>query len=233
MSAIISRAEAKAAGLKRYFTGKPCPKGHVADRGVGDGACVICKAEDSRRRYEANPDAAREAARERARRSREANPEAHREAKRQSSRRWREANPEAHREISRRWREANRESHREAMREHGRRWYKANRESYRANNRKRAARVKEGATGAEVQRWVRTEPKECLWCGADCANEYHIDHVTPLSRGGSHEIWNLAIACRDCNLRKSAAPPALWLFRLFSGQVALPSLGTGRAAPAP
>ena len=88
MSAIISRAEAKAAGLKRYFTGKPCPKGHVADRGVGDGACVICKAEDSRRRYEANPDAAREAARERARRSREANPEAHREAKRQSSRRW-------------------------------------------------------------------------------------------------------------------------------------------------
>ena len=28
---IISHAEAKAQGLKRYFTGKPCKHGHVAE----------------------------------------------------------------------------------------------------------------------------------------------------------------------------------------------------------
>ena len=39
----ISRAQAKAQGLKVYFTGKPCPHGHIAVRGVSDGACRECK----------------------------------------------------------------------------------------------------------------------------------------------------------------------------------------------
>ena len=30
--ALITRADAKALGLKRYFTGKPCKHGHVAER---------------------------------------------------------------------------------------------------------------------------------------------------------------------------------------------------------
>jgi hypothetical protein len=40
---IISRAEAKAKGLNRYFTGKPCKHGHVAERVVFNGACVECE----------------------------------------------------------------------------------------------------------------------------------------------------------------------------------------------
>lgn len=39
---IISRQEAIARGLKRYFTGKPCPHGHLADR-VISGRCVECR----------------------------------------------------------------------------------------------------------------------------------------------------------------------------------------------
>ena len=38
---LISCAEAKALGLKRYFTGKPCKHGHVAERWVGDHAYKI------------------------------------------------------------------------------------------------------------------------------------------------------------------------------------------------
>lgn len=41
-SEIISRADAQAKGLKRYFTGVPCPAGHVTDRLVGSRACSIC-----------------------------------------------------------------------------------------------------------------------------------------------------------------------------------------------
>ncbi len=41
---IVSRDDAKAAGEPRYFTGKPCKHGHVADRYV-DGHCVVCAAE--------------------------------------------------------------------------------------------------------------------------------------------------------------------------------------------
>jgi hypothetical protein len=39
----ISRAGAKASGLKRYLTGKPCKHGHVVERYVS-GQCVLCVA---------------------------------------------------------------------------------------------------------------------------------------------------------------------------------------------
>jgi len=39
---LISRSEAIAAGLTRYFTGKPCPKGHVAERMTCNQSCYIC-----------------------------------------------------------------------------------------------------------------------------------------------------------------------------------------------
>jgi len=47
MTAIVSRAEALELGLKRYYTGKPCKHGHVAERYVsgkakGKGGCVEC-----------------------------------------------------------------------------------------------------------------------------------------------------------------------------------------------
>jgi 5-methylcytosine-specific restriction endonuclease McrA len=30
----------------------------------------------------------------------------------------------------------------------------------------------------------------------------HLEHKTPLSRGGNNEYNNLGVSCRDCNLRK-------------------------------
>lgn len=39
---IIARKDAKRVGLKRYFTGKPCREGHVAERQVCTGHCVVC-----------------------------------------------------------------------------------------------------------------------------------------------------------------------------------------------
>jgi hypothetical protein len=40
----ISRGEAAAGGLFKYFTGKPCKNEHVANRYVCDGCCVVCSA---------------------------------------------------------------------------------------------------------------------------------------------------------------------------------------------
>ena len=39
---IITRADARAKGLKRYRTGKPCPDGHDAERFVSNSTCVVC-----------------------------------------------------------------------------------------------------------------------------------------------------------------------------------------------
>lgn len=41
---IISRKEAKTQGLKRYFTGKSCKRGHVCERRIY-GDCIECKLE--------------------------------------------------------------------------------------------------------------------------------------------------------------------------------------------
>ena len=42
---VISRKEAIEAGLKVYFTGKPCKNGHIAERYVGSGKCSCCHME--------------------------------------------------------------------------------------------------------------------------------------------------------------------------------------------
>jgi hypothetical protein len=39
---IISPKDAKAAGLKFYFNGKPCPQGHIAERLVACRSCIEC-----------------------------------------------------------------------------------------------------------------------------------------------------------------------------------------------
>lgn len=39
---VVTRKEAKALGLKRYFNGVPCPKGHLAERTFKKSTCVEC-----------------------------------------------------------------------------------------------------------------------------------------------------------------------------------------------
>ena len=38
-----SRKAAKAKGEHRYHTGKPCCKGHIADRFTANGNCIVCR----------------------------------------------------------------------------------------------------------------------------------------------------------------------------------------------
>lgn len=42
-TAMISRLTAAAAGLSRFFTGEACKYGHIVERFVSSGACVICR----------------------------------------------------------------------------------------------------------------------------------------------------------------------------------------------
>jgi hypothetical protein len=49
---IITRAQAKAQGLVKYHTGKPCKRSaHVADRYTVNGWCAECWKEYNRERY--------------------------------------------------------------------------------------------------------------------------------------------------------------------------------------
>jgi 5-methylcytosine-specific restriction endonuclease McrA len=53
---------------------------------------------------------------------------------------------------------------------------------------------------------------KCAYCSAsDC--EFQIDHLTPVSKGGSDEITNLALACKACNQKKGAMTATAFGFR--------------------
>lgn len=52
---IISCKNAKAQGLKHYFTGKPCKHGHIDKRHV-TGGCVVCSRLDQQRYYKEDPE---------------------------------------------------------------------------------------------------------------------------------------------------------------------------------
>lgn len=39
---VVTRAQAHTLGFKKFFTGATCKHGHVADRWVTTGACVVC-----------------------------------------------------------------------------------------------------------------------------------------------------------------------------------------------
>jgi hypothetical protein len=53
---IISRKEAQAQGLTRYFTGKPCGKGHVSERLTYNWMCAKCNLNHVKARYKKNPE---------------------------------------------------------------------------------------------------------------------------------------------------------------------------------
>src|SRR5262245_10923516 len=43
---IITRSAAKAAGLSRFYTGKPCVRDHLSERITSNGSCFQCNSED-------------------------------------------------------------------------------------------------------------------------------------------------------------------------------------------
>lgn len=54
MAEIINRAEAKALGLRRYFTGIPCKRGHVCERRTSDKHCTECRKSQISDHYQNN-----------------------------------------------------------------------------------------------------------------------------------------------------------------------------------
>lgn len=110
-----------------------------------------------------------------------------------NGKRWREANPDKWRAARRGWKTANPDKVRAI---------------HRNTSHKRYRQKKAGGLGAaDLLAWEAAQPKACHWCGCCCAQEFHVDHVAPLAKGGVHELSNLCIACPTCNLRKGAKDP--------------------------
>ena len=94
------------------------------------------------------------------------------------------------------------------------RWYHENIERGRRNSRaaeaRRRARI-EGASGShtadDIAAQYERQKGRCYWCQRKVGAEFDVDHVTPLSKGGSNGPENIVIACPSCNRRKGARTP--------------------------
>jgi 5-methylcytosine-specific restriction endonuclease McrA len=183
---IITCQAAKAAGLKRYFITKPCPKGHIAERLVSNNACIVCAALRQKVGDIANP--AKKKARFKA---------------------WYDRNRDA-------WlakKAADRKADPRPFKARYKRWSEANPEHVLANIRRRQARKKDAEghhTGTEIKALFRRQGGKCVYCRTPLKKGYHADHIIPISKGGSNWISNIQLTCSDCNHRKWAKDPIAW-----------------------
>lgn len=115
-----------------------------------------------------------------------------------------EANKEEKAVYGARWRLENKDRHRQMIRE----WRKNNPDKVEdSTRRRRAAKYsadREGYTAADLNALWHEQDGSCYYCQTPLFAYYHIEHKTPLSRGGADSLKNIQLACPTCNLRKCA-----------------------------
>lgn len=88
----------------------------------------------------------------------------------------------------------------------------------RTKNSNRRARMK-GAEGhhtaEDEQAQYAAQNGKCWYCGEKLNGKYEIDHINPLSRGGSNWPDNLVATCAFCNRSKHDKLPWEWIGRLL------------------
>lgn len=165
--------------------------------------------------------ARREAATARMRRWRERNPERSRENTRRSVALWREKHPEREKEIKRRYYERHREDVKEKSRaaraadpekdrQRSKDWARRNPEQALAISRNKKARKRkaEGShTAKDISRIRELQSDRCAVCKTELSAGGHVDHIQPLSKGGSNLPKNLQLLCAPCNMQKHTTDP--------------------------
>ncbi len=99
-----------------------------------------------------------------------------------------------------------RAKHIEQRKDYERGWRQRNKARILAKNRARKALIKaadrERYTGDDLHAlWVK-QGGLCFYCGTPLFGVYHVEHKTPLSRGGADRLTNICLSCPPCNLRK-------------------------------
>lgn len=196
---VISREAAKAAGLKFFFTGKPCKNGHAVGRYVSTGKCTDCRSAVKKTYYRNNTEKVLSAAKV----YKAGNPH----------KVYRYYNPEqraayylANRDRILEW-TRNRDP--QIARDRVKKWRKDNPGKVAAQKRAREL-AKTGAT----PKWLTKEHKAqiaTIYLQAQILTEatgvpYHVDHIIPINGEnvcGLHVPWNLRVLKGEENLKKS------------------------------
>jgi hypothetical protein len=172
---IISRADAKALGLKHYFTSEPCRRGHVVERLVSSGGCPACKTITRKAWNEDNTEKARE-----------------------QNKTWYAAHPEKNRAKTKAWREANPEKASET----GKAWREANPDKFAASRTKRRAKRRACERDAIVPLTPEEQARvDAIYAESERLG-WHVDHIKPITKGGLHHPDNLVAIPPVMNMGK-------------------------------
>ena len=88
--------------------------------------------------------------------------------------------------------------------------YAANSSVYKMHAHKRRAFIVGGlASKKDIEGLALRAGGACCYCGGT-ARKLELDHVIPVSRGGTHTVGNLAMACFRCNRQKSNKTVMEW-----------------------
>lgn len=86
--------------------------------------------------------------------------------------------------------------------------------SYQRAKRKIEINKETSSTTSEIHTWIKEAVKICSYCNNYCLTNYQIDHIDPISKGGTHTIDNFTIACPACNASKNATSLLIWMAKL-------------------
>lgn len=153
--------------------------------------CRVCRNLDGKGYYQINSDRI------------QAYRDEHQERQRAYNQAYYEDNHEAIKVQVEQYRRENAERAKAAVRQ----WAKKNPDQKRAlGARYRAKKRNAGGAHTANEIWELAESQDwlCAYCETPLFGEFHVDHMTPLSRGGSDGWDNLAITCPSCNTRKGA-----------------------------
>lgn len=170
--------EARQLGIGRYFTGKPCKRGHVAMRLTSCNHCIECAKAHSAKWVESNRGKA--AAR---------------------CKRWRERHPEQVSAAKLEWREGNRDRHRALALA----WRNENLGRARANTRKYQATLSMAMPPWADADAIVAIYDEAVRLERETGIDHHVDHIIPLNGktvSGLHVAWNLEPKPRAVNRAK-------------------------------
>lgn len=105
----------------------------------------------------------------------------------------------------------------EANKEHwirvNREWARTHREKMRGYTkvsdaiRRNAIRASSGTyTAKDIKYLAKSQRGLCTVC-REPFGKYHVDHIVPLSRGGTNDKHNIQLLCASCNIKKHAKDP--------------------------
>jgi 5-methylcytosine-specific restriction endonuclease McrA len=196
---LISRSSAKSLGLTRFFTGIPCRHGHICERRVCDGYCVICRNFQNGLWEKRNPDkTALYKSRDSWKVARKATRERH------------EGKPESKAQRARHYLE-NRERILARVTDYAKREPEKPRQ-HKRNYKSRKKGASGSHTAEQIAELLMTQQHRCAnrACGVSIREGYHADHIMPLVRDGSNDISNIQLLCQRCNHRKNDKHPLDW-----------------------